>query len=71
MGAVFGAVDLITVAFAEERGVKPAAGLLLAAIASGSLISGLWYGARRWEASCAAGSSARWRCSRRGSPRSR
>ncbi|GIH76576.1 MFS transporter [Planobispora longispora] len=51
MGAVFGAVDLITVAFAEERGVKPAAGLLLAAIASGSLISGLWYGARRWEAS--------------------
>ncbi|GGS51681.1 MFS transporter [Planobispora rosea] len=51
MGATFGSVDLITVAFAEEHGVKPAAGLLLAAIASGSLISGLWYGARRWKAS--------------------
>ncbi|MBG0830792.1 MFS transporter [Planomonospora sp. ID67723] len=51
MGAVFGSVDLITVAFAAERGVKPAAGLLLAAVACGSLISGLWYGARQWRTS--------------------
>ncbi|WP_440064349.1 MFS transporter [Streptosporangium sp. OZ121] len=48
MGAVFGSVDLITVAFAEERGAKAAAGLLLASFAGGSLVSGLWYGARRW-----------------------
>jgi MFS family permease len=51
MGAVFGSVDLITVAFAEERGAKAAAGLLLAAVASGSLVSGLWYGARHWKLS--------------------
>nr|WP_260408041.1 MFS transporter [Planomonospora venezuelensis] len=51
MGAVFGAVDLITIAFAEEHGVTPVSGLLLAAVASGSLVSGLWYGARRWKAS--------------------
>lgn len=51
MGAVFGSVDLITVAFAEERGVKAAAGLLLASFAAGSLVSGLWYGARRWTVS--------------------
>ncbi|MFF5109498.1 MFS transporter [Streptosporangium sp. NPDC000509] len=48
MGAVFGSVDLITVAFAEERGSRAAAGLLLASFAGGSLVSGLWYGARQW-----------------------
>ncbi|GAA2872147.1 MFS transporter [Streptosporangium fragile] len=51
MGAVFGSVDLVTVAFAEEHGAKPAAGLLLAAFAGGSLVSGLWYGARSWKIS--------------------
>jgi MFS family permease len=51
MGAVFGSVDLITVAFADEHGAKPAAGLLLAAFAGGSLVSGLWYGARQWKVS--------------------
>ncbi|MDP9866600.1 MULTISPECIES: MFS transporter [Streptosporangium] len=51
MGAVFGSVDLITVAFAEEQGAKPAAGLLLASVAGGSLVSGLWYGARQWKIS--------------------
>lgn len=51
MGAVFGSVDLITVAFAEEHGAKPAAGLLLGAFAGGSLVSGLWYGARQWKIS--------------------
>ncbi|MFC4063116.1 MFS transporter [Planomonospora corallina] len=51
MGAVFGSMDLITVAFAEERGVPAAGGLLLSAVAAGSLISGLWYGARRWKLS--------------------
>ncbi|WP_326642198.1 MFS transporter [Streptosporangium sp. NBC_01755] len=51
MGAVFGSVDLVTVAFAEEEGVKAAAGLLLASFAGGSLVSGLWYGARQWTVS--------------------
>lgn len=51
MGAVFGSVDLITVAFAEARDAKPVAGLLLAAFAGGSLVSGLWYGAREWKIS--------------------
>ncbi|MBG0818145.1 MFS transporter [Planomonospora sp. ID82291] len=51
MGAVFGSVDLITVAFAEERGVPAAGGLLLSAVAAGSLVSGLWYGARHWRLS--------------------
>jgi MFS family permease len=51
MGAVFGSVDLITVAFAEEHGVKGASGFLLAAFASGSMVSGLWFGSRHWRIS--------------------
>jgi MFS family permease len=51
MGAVFGSVDLITVAFADEHGTKAAAGLLLGAFSGGSLVSGLWYGARDWRIS--------------------
>ncbi|MFI7132597.1 MFS transporter [Nonomuraea sp. NPDC050153] len=48
LGAVFGSVDLITVAFAEEHGVKGAAGFLLAAFAGGSMVSGLWFGSKNW-----------------------
>lgn len=48
MGAVFGATDLITVAFAEANGAKGVSGLLLAAFAGGSMVSGLWYGGRSW-----------------------
>ncbi|MFG3442031.1 MFS transporter [Nonomuraea sp. NPDC047897] len=51
LGAVFGSVDLITVAFAEEEGVKSAAGFLLAAFAGGSMVSGLWFGSRHWRIS--------------------
>ncbi|MEV8634961.1 MFS transporter [Streptosporangium sp. NPDC051023] len=51
MGSVFGSFDLITVAFAEEQGSTATSGLLLSVIACGSLISGLWYGARQWKAS--------------------
>ncbi|MFG1615532.1 MFS transporter [Nonomuraea wenchangensis] len=51
MGAVFGSVDLVTVAFAEEQGVKGAAGLLLASFAGGSMVSGLWFGSRHWKIS--------------------
>lgn len=49
MGAVFGSIDIVTVAFAEEHGNKAAAGLMLASIASGSMLSGFWYGSRRWK----------------------
>ncbi|KAB8192148.1 MFS transporter [Nonomuraea phyllanthi] len=51
LGAVFGSVDLITVAFAEEHGVKGAAGFLLASFAGGSMVSGLWFGSRHWKIS--------------------
>ncbi len=48
MGAIFGATDVATVAFAQEHGSKAAAGFVLAAFAAGSMISGLGYGARHW-----------------------
>ena len=48
LGGVFGAGDVATIAFAEEQGNKGAAGIVLAIFAAGSLISGLWYGSRRW-----------------------
>lgn len=43
-GTAFGSIDVVVVAFADEAGNKPAAGLILAAYAAGSLISGLTYG---------------------------
>ncbi|WP_214111268.1 MFS transporter [Acrocarpospora catenulata] len=49
MGAVFGCVDVVTVSFAEEHGTTTAAGLLLACFSGGSMVSGLWYGARAWK----------------------
>ncbi|WP_432923967.1 MFS transporter [Microbispora sp. CA-135349] len=51
MGAVFGSIDIITVAFADERGSKAASGFLLASIAAGSMVSGLWFGSRQWKIS--------------------
>lgn len=51
MGVVFGGVEVATVAFAEELGVKAAAGPLLALMALGSLLAGLFSGIVRWKAS--------------------
>jgi MFS family permease len=48
IGALFGATDVATIAFAEEEGHKSAAGAILAVFALGSLISGLLYGAKNW-----------------------
>jgi len=48
IGAIFGATDVATVAFAEEHGQKGAAGVILAVFAAGSFLSGLAYGARQW-----------------------
>ncbi|HEY2578435.1 MAG TPA: MFS transporter [Streptosporangiaceae bacterium] len=48
LGAMFGTIDLSTVAFASEHHHKPLAGLILGTYALGSATGGLWYGARRW-----------------------
>jgi MFS family permease len=55
-GAIFGAVDVVTVAFAQEQGHKAAASLVLAVYALGSCLAGVVFGlvhfrgaaARRW-----------------------
>ncbi|MFI0982794.1 MFS transporter [Streptomyces sp. NPDC021093] len=43
-GAVFGSIDVVTVAFAEEQGHKAAASLVLAAYALGSCLAGAVFG---------------------------
>ena len=48
LGGLFGAAEVTTVAFAEEQGMRWAAGWLLAAWAIGSLIAGLVTGAIAW-----------------------
>lgn len=47
-GALFGASDVASVAFATEAGRKSASGALLAAWSIGSLMSALIYGSRFW-----------------------
>ncbi|MCX4236929.1 MULTISPECIES: MFS transporter [Streptomyces] len=55
-GAIFGAVDVVTVAFADEEGHKGAASLVLSVYAAGSCLAGAVFGllrfsgapARRW-----------------------
>ncbi|MFF9351193.1 MFS transporter [Streptomyces sp. NPDC014734] len=46
-GALFGAIDLVTVAFAEEQGHKAAASLVLAVYALGSCVAGVVFGLLR------------------------
>ena len=48
LGALFGAAEVTTVAFAEEQGMRWAAGWLLAAWSFGSLVAGLVTGAIAW-----------------------
>jgi MFS family permease len=50
LGAVFGAVDVGVIAYAEQEGHAALAGVLLAIFALGSCVAGLWYGARHWRA---------------------
>jgi predicted MFS family arabinose efflux permease len=54
VGAVFGALDVVVVAYAEAEGVPAMAGLALAVYAGGSLIAGLVYGVARLPGSLAA-----------------
>lgn len=50
LGSVFGSIEVATVAFTAERGRPAAAGIVLALLAAGSLLAGLWYGTVRWRA---------------------
>lgn len=47
MGAVFGATEVVTLAFADERGHRTAAGAVLALQAAGSCAAGLLFGRLR------------------------
>ncbi|MFF8971613.1 MFS transporter [Streptomyces sp. NPDC014995] len=47
LGAVFGATEVVTIAFADARGHAAAAGIVLALQAAGSCAAGLLYGAVR------------------------
>src|SRR6185295_15588069 len=44
VGGIFGAIEVATVAFTDEHGQTAAAGIVLALLAGGSLLAGLWYG---------------------------
>jgi predicted MFS family arabinose efflux permease len=48
VGGIFGSVEVVTVAFTDERGQPEAAGWVLAAFALGSLLAGIGYGAVHW-----------------------
>lgn len=48
LGAVFGGMEVVVVAFAEETGVLPYAGLFITAWAFGSLLAGVATGAIAW-----------------------
>ncbi|MEU9331863.1 MFS transporter [Streptomyces sp. NPDC048290] len=48
-GTIFGAVDVVTVAFAEEQGHKSAASLVLAVYAAGSCLAGVVFGLLRFK----------------------
>ncbi|MEV0636499.1 MFS transporter [Streptomyces sp. NPDC050619] len=48
-GAIFGAVDVVTVAFADEQGHKSAASVVLALYAAGSCVAGLVFGLLRFK----------------------
>ncbi|MGW7200359.1 MFS transporter [Streptomyces chryseus] len=47
VGAIFGSIDVVTVAFAEEQGHKAAASLVLAVYALGSCLAGAVFGLLR------------------------
>ncbi|CAL9427027.1 MFS transporter [Streptomyces sp. enrichment culture] len=47
-GSIFGAVDVVTVAFADERGHKGAASLVLALYAAGSCVAAVVFGLLRF-----------------------
>ncbi|MFP5370232.1 MAG: MFS transporter, partial [Actinomycetes bacterium] len=48
IGAILGTWEIALVAFAEQAGAKPLAGVLIAGLAVGSMISGIGWGAVHW-----------------------
>ncbi len=54
MGTALGAIDLGLPSLALHAGSRPSSGLLLALWSVGSLVGGLWYGARSWRTPLAA-----------------
>jgi MFS family permease len=48
IGVVFGSVEVLTIAFTDERGTPGQAGAVLAAFAFGSMLAGVGYGAVQW-----------------------
>lgn len=53
-GSIFGSVEIVMVAFAEDQGMESAASFMVASFAGGSLIGAVIYGARHWPGSIAA-----------------
>ncbi len=49
LGCLFGALEVATVATAEDAGHKAAAGVLLAAFSLGSMVAGMVAGAVHWK----------------------
>ncbi len=48
IGAVFGAYEVSVVAFSDQRDAPGVSGLILSLWALGSMVGGLWFGARSW-----------------------
>lgn len=48
IGSVFGSYEVSVVAFAREQGAPGVSGLVLGVWALGSMVGGLWFGARSW-----------------------
>jgi MFS family permease len=48
VGAVLGTFEIALVAFADERGARSMSGLLIAALAAGSMAAGIGWGAVHW-----------------------
>lgn len=48
VGAVLGTLEIALVAFADESGVRSMAGVLIAGLAAGSMVSGIGWGTLQW-----------------------
>ncbi|SDY44212.1 Predicted arabinose efflux permease, MFS family [Modestobacter sp. DSM 44400] len=48
VGAILGTLEIALVAFADEQGARTLSGLLIAALAAGSMVAGIGWGAVHW-----------------------